>query len=162
MKNIELWLGDCLELMDKIPDGSIDAIITDLPYGTTACKWDIVIPFEPMWKQVERVLKKNGAFITTSTQPFTSLLINSNFDLFHCEWIWHKSKPSGIAFTNQPMRNHENVLVFGKIKTFNAILEEREGFTEKSIKRFSSGENLGTYRNHGNSTNGLPVNDLKK
>ena len=76
--------GDCLQVMPSIPSGSIDAIITDLPYGTTACKWDTIIPFEPMWKEVKRVLKPNGAFITTASQPFTSTLIMSNPSMFKC------------------------------------------------------------------------------
>jgi len=78
LKDIELWLGDCLELMKNIENKSIDAIITDLPYGTTTCKWDVIIPFNEMWEQIERVLKFNGVFVTTSREPFTSLLICSN------------------------------------------------------------------------------------
>ena len=157
-----IYNGDCLELMPLIPDKSIDMILCDLPYGTTACKWDTIIPFKPLWEQYKRIIKNNGAIVLTASQPFTTILINSNMNLFHCEWIWHKSKPSGVAFTTQPMRNHEQVLVFGKIKTFNAIHEEREGFTESSIKRFASGENLGSYRNHGNSTTGMSKTELKK
>ena len=96
-----------------------------------------------------------------ASQPFTSKLIISNLEAFNCEWIWYKSKPSGIAFKTQPMRNHESIIVFGKIKTFNAIKEEREGFTPSSIKRFAFGGNLGSYRNHGNSTADLGYTDLK-
>ena len=150
------YQGDCLVEMDKIADKSVDMILCDLPYGTTACKWDVIIPFEPLWKHYERVIKDNGAIVLTATQPFSTLLVNSNLNKFHCEWIWHKSKPNGVAFKNQPMRNHEHILVFGKIKTFNAIMEEREGFTENSIKRFADAKRLGvqTLGTYGNSKNG--------
>lgn len=109
--------GDCLQVMATLEAGSIDAIITDLPYGTTACKWDAVIPFAPMWEQVRRVLKPNGAFVTTASQPFTTLLIASNLDWFKYEWIWEKSK--GCNFThakNMPIKFHENIVVFSGAK----------------------------------------------
>ena len=157
----QIICGDCLEVMPGLPDGCADMILADPPYGTTACKWDSVIPLEPMWKQLKRIIKSNGAIVMTASQPFTTTLIASNMKMFHCEWIWYKSKPSGIAFKFQPMRNHESILVFGNVETFNGILEEREGFTEKSIKRFTSKQNLGTYRNHGNSTTGIGCNKLK-
>ena len=114
----EVLQGDCLELMKDIPDGSIDAIITDPPYGTTACKWDSVIPFEPMWEQLKRVTKKNGAIVLFGSQPFTSALVMSNVKMFKYEWIWEKSK-CGSPFTAKykPMMKHENILVFGKGKT---------------------------------------------
>jgi len=150
------------EYVKEIPDKSIDMILCDLPYGTTACKWDIVIPFEPLWEQYKRVIKDNGAIVLTASQPFTTDLINSNREWFKYEWIWYKSKPSGIAFKNQPMRNHENILVFAKNKTkYFPIKEERVGFTDSSIKRFLSGENLGTYRNHSNENSNLGKTDLK-
>jgi DNA modification methylase len=108
-----LFLGDCLEVMATLPDKSVDAIITDLPYGTTACKWDAVIPFAPMWEQVRRVLKPNGVFVTTASQPFTSLLVASNLDAFKYEVIWEKDKPSDFALAaRRTMKYHESVLVF--------------------------------------------------
>lgn len=88
--NNYLWLGDCLELMKDIPDKSMDAIICDLPYGTTACKWDSVIPFEPLWEQYKRIIKDNGAIVLFGSQPFTSALISSNYEWFKYEWIWKK------------------------------------------------------------------------
>ncbi len=109
----KLILGDCLEKMAEIPDGSVDMVLTDPPYGTTACKWDAVIPFEPMWEQVWRVLKPNGAAVFTASQPFTTALIASNYEMFKYEWIWRKSK--GANFThakNMPIKFHENVVVF--------------------------------------------------
>ena len=128
--------GDCLTVLPSIPSGSIDAIITDLPYGTTACKWDTIIPFEPMWKEVKRVLKPNGVFVTTSTQPFTSALVMSNPSFFKYEWIWHKSK-CGSSFTSKyrPQQKHENVLVFGKGKSvYNPQMVEGSPYYRKRTK----------------------------
>ena len=118
--------GDCLQVMPLLEAGSVDAIITDLPYGTTACKWDTIIPFEPMWKEVKRVLKPNGAFITTASQPFTSALIMSNPSMFKVEWVWIKNMVTGFASAkHKPMLGHENIIVFGKGKiTYNPILQE--------------------------------------
>jgi site-specific DNA-methyltransferase (adenine-specific) len=108
---VELYLGDCLEYMKSMPDKSVDAIITDLPYGTTACSWDEIIPFEPMWEQVKRIDK--GVFVTTASQPFTSKLVMSNLGWFKYEWIWNKSRPSnGILAKYQPLKIHEDVVVF--------------------------------------------------
>jgi site-specific DNA-methyltransferase (adenine-specific) len=108
-----LMQGCCLELMAKIPDDSVDMVLCDLPYGTTACKWDSVIPFEPLWAHYRRVCKKNAAIVLTASQPFTSTLVMSNMKAFKHEWVWHKSK-SGSAFTakRRPMAKHESVLVF--------------------------------------------------
>lgn len=107
--------GDCLELMKDIPDGSVDMILCDLPYGTTACKWDTIIPFEPLWEQYNRIIKDNGAIVLTASQPFTTALIMSNINNFKYEWIWEKRNPSNIALANkQPMKYHENICVFYK------------------------------------------------
>jgi site-specific DNA-methyltransferase (adenine-specific) len=107
--------GDCLELMKDIPDGSVDMILADLPYQVTACKWDAIIPFEPLWEQYERIIKDNGAIVLTASQPFTTALIMSNINNFKYEWIWEKSNPSNIALANkQPMKYHENICVFYK------------------------------------------------
>ena len=118
---IKLRHGDCLELMKEIPDGSVDMILCDLPYGTTACKWDSVIPFEPLWKQYKRITKKNAAIVLTASQPFTTALIGSNLPMFRYEWIWVKDKPSNFAQANrQPLKYHENVCVFyGSQPTYN-------------------------------------------
>ena len=111
----EIHQGDCLELMSGIPDESIDMILCDLPYGTTACKWDKVIPFEPLWEQYERIIKDNGAIVLTGSQPFTTDLINSNRKIFKYEWIWEKTKGGAFVHANRrPMKRHENVLVFYK------------------------------------------------
>lgn len=112
---IELHHGDCLEIMPLIPDKSVDMILCDLPYGTTACKWDIIIPFEKLWKQYERIIKDNGAIVLTASQPFTSALVMSNPKIFKYEWIWEKSKASNFVHVNyQPLKSHENILIFSK------------------------------------------------
>lgn len=110
---IDLIHGDCLEKMKDIPDGSIDAVICDLPYGTTACKWDTVIPFEPMWEQLKRVTKKNGAIVLFGSQPFTSALVMSNPDMYKYDWYWEKDKGANFMFGNKmPLKNIETISVF--------------------------------------------------
>lgn len=107
--------GEALQELAKLPDDSVYLIATDLPYGTTACSWDSVIPFEPMWEQVKRVLVPNGTFLTTCSQPFTTALNASNLGMYKYEWIWQKSKATGfIHAKNKPMKLHENVSVFSK------------------------------------------------
>ena len=111
--NIALLHGDCLELMKQLPDKSIDAIITDPPYGTTACKWDSVIPFEPMWEQLKRIIKPNGAIVLFGSQPFTSALIMSNPKMFKYEWVWEKNNAGNFQLVNhQPLKIHETISVF--------------------------------------------------
>ena len=105
--------GDCLELMKEIPDKSIDMILCDLPYGTTACKWDVVIPFEPLWAQYKRIIKDNGAIVLTASQPFTSALVMSNLKMFKYCWVWEKNRPSGFAQSkNMPLKNYEDICIF--------------------------------------------------
>ena len=116
MENIEkckLWQGDCLELMKYIPSGSVDCILTDVPYGTTACKWDTVIPFEPMWEQLNRIIKPNGAICLFGSEPFSSALRMSNIKNFKYDWIWNKKLAgNGILAKKQPLKIHEIVSVF--------------------------------------------------
>jgi site-specific DNA-methyltransferase (adenine-specific) len=110
-----LYKGDCIEYMQSIKDQSIDLVLTDLPYGTTACKWDTIIPFEPMWGQLKRVIKSNGAVVLFGSQPFTSALVMSNLKMFKYEWVWEKSRAGGIFNAkNMPLKKHENVLVFSQ------------------------------------------------
>lgn len=134
--NMQLILGDCLEEMKKIPDKSLDMILCDLPYGTTACKWDTIIPFEPLWAQYKRIIRENGAIVLTASQPFTSALVMSNPDMFRYEWIWKKNAGSNFAQTKyQPMKEHENVLVFGlKTPKYNLQMQERAESGKKMIK----------------------------
>lgn len=108
-----LYKGDCLEEMKKIEDGSVDMILCDLPYGTTACKWDSVIPFTPLWEQYRRIVRSGGAIVLTAAQPFTSALVMSAVDLFKYSLVWRKSKV--CHFAQAPYRfltEHEDVLVF--------------------------------------------------
>lgn len=123
---IDLIQGDCLEEMKHIPDESVDAIIADPPYGTTACKWDSIIPFEPMWEQLKRVTKKNGAIVLFGSQPFTSALVMSNPKMFKYEWVWEKERPTNIFLLKKQVgKVHENILVFyDKQPTYNPILED--------------------------------------
>lgn len=114
----ELHLGDCLEVMKDIPDKSVDMVLCDLPYGTSACKWDTVIPFDSLWSQYERVIKDEGAIVLFGSEPFSSLLRMSNLDLYKYDWVWEK--PSGANFLNfkyQPAKVHENIMIFGKKAT---------------------------------------------
>ena len=105
--------GDCLEVMKDIPDGSIDMVLCDLPYGTTNCKWDSILPLDKLWEHYNRVTKKNGAIVLTAAQPFTSVLISSNLKNFKYTWVWEKSKATGyLNAKRMPMRSHEDVCVF--------------------------------------------------
>jgi site-specific DNA-methyltransferase (adenine-specific) len=105
--------ADCLEAMRDIPDGSVDMVLTDPPYGTTACKWDSVIPFEPMWEQLKRITKPNSAIVLTASQPFTSALIMSNVKMFKYCWVWDKTMASNFALSRkQPHKKHEDVCIF--------------------------------------------------
>jgi site-specific DNA-methyltransferase (adenine-specific) len=101
--------------MKDIPDKSIDMILCDLPYGTTACKWDTIIPFEPLWKQYKRIIKDNGAIVLTASQPFTSALVMSNVKMYHHDWCWKKTKVTGVLNAKkQPIRTKEDILIFSK------------------------------------------------
>ena len=133
--NTNLMLGDCLDRMKEIESGTVDMILCDLPYGTTCCSWDAVIPFEPLWAEYERVIKPNGAIILFGAHPFTAVLACSNLKLFRYEWIWEK--PSATGFMNakkQPLRAHENALVFYKAQpTYNP--QKTYGHERKTAKR---------------------------
>jgi len=118
----QLFKGDCLEVMKSIPDGSIDAIITDPPYGTTACKWDSVIPFDLMWDQLNRIIKPNGAIVLFGSEPFSSALRMSNIKNYKYDWKWKKNIPSGFQLAKiQPRRAIEDIVIFYKSQpTYNA------------------------------------------
>lgn len=111
----EFWQGDCLELMRDIPDGSVDMVLCDLPYGTTACSWDSVIPFEPLWEQYKRVIKRRGAIVLTAQNPFTAALVMSQTDLYRYNWVWDKGYSTGFANANKmPLKGFEDVCIFYK------------------------------------------------
>jgi site-specific DNA-methyltransferase (adenine-specific) len=120
MPEITLFQGDCLQEMEGIPDGTIDMVLCDLPYESE-CEWDRMIPFEPLWKQYRRIVKKNGAMVFTACQPFTTRLINSQYKLFRYSLVWKKSKKVGFLNARKmPLRTHEDILVFyRKLPTYN-------------------------------------------
>jgi site-specific DNA-methyltransferase (adenine-specific) len=146
---IDLRQGDCLELMKTIPDKSIDMILCDLPYGTTACKWDTVIPFDKLWEQYNRIIKDNGAICLFGSQPFTSKLIMSNLDMFREEIIWLKNKSgSGLQAKQKHIKVHENILVFSKNGkyTYNPekwLVDKKEFLTQrKTFNEVEVGNNI--------------------
>ena len=116
---ITIYNGDCLNIMPDIPGGSVDMVMADPPYGITTCKWDSIIPLEPMWKQLKRVIKKNGAIVLTASQPFTTTLISSNMSMFKYCWVWEKTKAGNFCHAkNMPLKLHEDISVFslGSVK----------------------------------------------
>ena len=147
---IKLYKGDCLELMKSIPDGSIDAIITDPPYGTTACKWDSVIPFDLMWEQLNRIIKPNGAIVLFGSEPFSSALRMSNIKNYKYDWVWKKEAGSNFATVKyQPMKEHEIVSIFtrdGSKTIYNPQMQERVGNRKgKETKTVDSGRKNSVY-----------------
>jgi len=126
---IDLMKGDCLERMKEIPDGSVDMILTDPPYGTTSCKWDSIIPLEPMWEQLKRIIKSNGVIVMTASQPFTTTLISSNMKMFKYELIWDKTFGMGQNAKKMPIKSHENICVFySKLPNYNPQMTKKEHF----------------------------------
>jgi len=112
-KGFTLLLGDCLERMKEIPDGSVDMVLADVPYGSTACAWDSIIPLDLMWEHLKRIIKPNGAIVMTASQPFTTTLIASNMKMFKYCWVWEKNRPTGSQHArNRPMSKHEDIVVF--------------------------------------------------
>lgn len=143
---INLMQGDCLERMKEIQSGSVDMVLTDPPYGTTQCKWDSIIPLEPMWEQLKRIIKPNGAIVMTAQTPFDKVLGASNLGMLRYEWIWQKTKATGhLNAKLSPMKNHENVLVFYKTPpTYNA-----QGLVRKAVPTIRKGRDNGN--NYGKS-----------
>ncbi len=142
-KNENLWLmqGDCLERMKEIPDGSVDMVLCDPPYGTTACKWDSVIDLELIWEQLKRVIKPNGAIVMTAAQPFTSVLVASNLKMFKYDWVWRKPKGTGhLNAKKMPMKDKEDICVFyAKPCTYNPQMSEGTPFGKKTGAMQQSG-----------------------
>ena len=167
MPKIELILGDCLEKMNGIPDANVDLILCDLPYGTTACKWDSVIPFEPLWSHYKRIIKKNGAIVLTASQPFTTKLISSNIEHFKYCWVWDKVRGVGFQIAKfRPMMRTEDVVVFGNGKgalaTYNAQMVERDKI--KKSKCYSSSDSNPLAHNDGQEreyTHKYPTNIIE-
>ena len=158
--NNEFWNGDCLELMHNIPDGSVDMILCDLPYGTTACSWDSVIPFDELWAHYRRLIKPNGAIVLTASQPFTTALIASNMKEFKYCWYWNKNRPTGFANAKkQPLRKVEEVIVFYKnLPTYNPqgivyspkVMKNSRSTGGRTVQGDHLGNNKGSMRKPGN------------
>jgi site-specific DNA-methyltransferase (adenine-specific) len=148
---IDLMIGDCLEVMSTIEDNSIDAIITDPPYGTTQCKWDSVIPFQPMWEQLNRIIKPNGAIVLFASQPFTSALIMSNPKMYRQCLVWEKTRPTNVMNAKKMfMKWHEDIIIFyKKLPSFNPIMHSDGVFTGKKIQRSNTDRSKGTLGNTG-------------
>lgn len=145
--SIELMQGDCLERMKEIPDGSVDMVLADPPYGTTACKWDTVIDLPSMWAELKRIVKPNGAIVMTASQPFTSALVMSNAKQFKYCWVWNKRKGGNIQSLRwQPYKIHEDVAVFSKgaVKYYPIKTPQKE----RTGKTYSAGEANGI-KNYG-------------
>lgn len=151
---IGLHHGDCLNVMSSIPDQSVDMILCDLPYGTTACKWDSVIPFEPLWAQYRRLIKGNGAIVLTAQVPFDKALGVSNLPMLRYEWIWRKEAGSGhLNAKRAPLKDHENVLVFyANPPIYNPQM--RNGF-----KPYSCKQGAPKSKNYGARTGAVTVSD---
>ncbi len=136
-ENVWLMKGDCLERMKEIPSGSVDMILTDPPYGTTACKWDSIIPLEPMWEQLKRIIKPNGAIVMTASQPFTTTLIASNMKMFKYCWVYRK--PQGVdpfMAKIRPLNDIEDVVVFcKKSTTYNPQLTAGDAYNVTRDKK---------------------------
>ena len=162
MKKFELWQGDCLELMKNIPDGSVDLVLTDPPYGTTACKWDSVIPFEPMWEQLNRIIKPNGAICLFGSEPFSSALRMSNIKHFKYDWYWLKSRKTGfLNAKKQPLRMIETVSVFyEKQCKYNPQMKKVK---ERFVTRSKEADCYGKHIAINSSNNGVqyPFNTLE-
>ena len=147
MSKIELMKGDCLEMMKSIPDGSVDLILTDPPFGTTKCSWDSVIPFEPMWAELKRIIKPNGAIVLFGAEPFSSLLRCSNIKDFKYDWVWEKSKATGFLNSKrQPLRAHEIISVFySKPPTYTPQMTEGVAYNKGVRKEQTQNDVYGSF-----------------
>lgn len=139
-------IGDCLDVMRDIPDCSTDMILCDLPYGTTACNWDSVIPFEPLWNHYKRIIKRNGAIVLTASQPFTSALVMSNPKWFRYQWVWEKNVASNfLDVKRKPLKVHEDACVFyGNQPTYQPQMEQGNPYRSKRSGRDDTGDCYGT------------------
>ena len=154
--NFQLYKGDCLEIMKEIPDKSIDMILCDLPYGTTACKWDVIIPFDGLWKQYNRIIKDNGAIVLFADGArFSAKLINSNINNYRHKWVWNKNNSAGFATAKiRPFQICEDILVFGKNKVnYYPIMEVRG--KERIKDGYSTSDNYGITPNKTNKKNNI-------
>ena len=160
-----IYQGDCLDIMPGMEAASVDLILCDLPYGSTQCHWDSVIPFKPLWKQYKRLIKKNGAIVLTGSQPFTSALIMSNIEWFRYEWVYEKSHTGHLNCKKRPMINHENILVFGEcLPEYYPQMSKKN---KDNIRHFSESDHKGHNQqqpdSYGNFKRGvfrtIPINE---
>lgn len=163
MSTIKLMFGDCLERMKEIPDGSVDMVLCDLPYGTTACKWDSVIPLEPMWKEYNRLTR---TVALTASQPFTSVLVSSNLKQFRHEWVWLKNRGTNpMSAKVAPMKRHESILIFSKPGLiYNPQMRKGKGYVGFSSDTSKTGEVMGSRQSkHKHNPDGvlLPISNLE-
>lgn len=145
LKSGYIECGDCLELMKKIPDKSVDMVLCDLPYGTTKCKWDVIVPLEPLWKEYNRIVKDNGAVVLFGTEPFTSLLIMSNLKNFRQKLTWLKTRPTNVFNAKKQFMNwSEDICVFyRKLPTFNPQMRTDGQFTGSKVQRMNTDRSEG-------------------
>ncbi len=168
--SIELFHGDCIEVMKTIPDKSVDMVLCDLPYGTTRNKWDSIIPLKPLWGEYKRIIKRNGAIVLFSQMPFSASLVASNYNWFRYEWLWEKSQGTGhLNVRKMPLKKHENILVFyKKLPTYNpqftsgkpyvatnSIHSSNYGKQKDDITTVNDGKRYPTDILHFNSEHGL-------
>ncbi|OQA48418.1 MAG: hypothetical protein BWY47_01051 [Bacteroidetes bacterium ADurb.Bin302] len=141
-----IYNEDCLEGMKRIPDKFVDMILCDLPYGTTACKWDTIIPFEPLWEQYNRIIKKNGAIVLFGNEPFSSALRISNIKNYKYDWKWDKVKPSGFQIAKyKPMSRIEDIMIFTKENekvNYYPIMVDREKIKKSKVYSSSNSNPL--------------------
>lgn len=162
----KIYNEDCLLGMQRIPDASIDMILTDLPYETTQNEWDKIIPFEPMWEQYNRIIKPNGAIVLWAQPPFNIVLANSNLEMYRYDWIWEKPKATGwLNSKKMPMKAHENILVFyKKLPTYNPQMTTGHKPVNSYTKHTTDGSNYGKTQigiSGGGSTERYPRSILK-
>lgn len=165
--------GECLALMKDIPDKSIDMILADLPYGTTACKWDTIIPFEPLWEHYKRIIKDNGAIVLTASQPFTSALVMSNIKMFKYEWVWENNRSANYAQAPyMPLKNIEEILVFSKggcahpsknrmIYNPQGVIKKEKLCKQRTIKKYKHKGGMPTSETFFSTGTGFPKQTLK-
>jgi len=154
MPKIELVHGDCLDKMKDIPDGNVDMILCDLPYGAISCSWDVIIPFDKLWDQYNRICKSNAAIVLFSSQPFTTDLICSNRKNFKYSVVWNKNVPTGMSSAKyRPMKYHEDILIFYREQpTYNPIMKARVGV----------GKACYNYDHYCGDSNHVKLNKVKK
>lgn len=146
----KIYLGDCLELMKEIPERSVDCIICDLPYGTTVCKWDIIIPFDKLWEQYLRVCKPNAAIVLFAGEPFTSQLIMSRIDLYRQKLTWLKTRPTNVMNAKKQFMNWtEDICIFYRtLPTFNPQMRTDGQFTGKKVQHLNASRKEGVHNGY--------------